>query len=119
MICSLCRRFAAVVRRSRSNLGDSRTESTSRGDDLRMAAGLFLLLILLVVALVVGLIVLLVVSSTRSREGLDRREKAELRELRDLVARIDRIAYNSRETEPNLAFSVIDEINRSKQKELE
>ena len=84
-----------------------------------MAAGLFLLLALLVVAAFVLLIVGLVVYASRGREQLERREKTELRELRDLVARIDRLAYNSRETEPNLAFSVIDEINRVKQKELE
>jgi hypothetical protein len=84
-----------------------------------MAAGLFLFLVLLVVGVVVLLIVALAVWMPRSGEQLDRREKAELRDLRDLVTRIDRIAYNSRETEPNLAFSVIDEINRFKQKELE
>jgi hypothetical protein len=108
-----------MVRITLSTLDDSGTKTARLRDDLHMAAGLFLFLILLVVAFVALLIVALVVWVPRSGERLHRLEKAELRELRDLVTRIDRIAYGGRETEPNLAFSVIDEINRYKQKELE
>lgn len=84
-----------------------------------MGAGtVWLIALLVAVGLVVAFIYLLSVFA-RGQDGLRREERDELRELRDLVARLDRLAYTHRETEPNLAFGVIDEINRVKRKELE
>lgn len=74
----------------------------------------WLLLMALAVISVVVVLVLVLAGVVGARSGLRPDEKAELVELRDLVARIDRLAYEHREIEPQLAFAVIDEINRSK-----
>ena len=84
-----------------------------------MAAGLFFVIALVVGLLVVGFLVLLGVLGAGSAGALRTEEKAELRELRGLVTRLDRLAYEHREVEPGLAFAVIDEINNVKRKELE
>lgn len=47
-----------------------------------------------------------------------RSEHRQLKELQALVNRIDNLAYNSREINPELSVQVIDEIRNYKQKEL-
>lgn len=41
-------------------------------------------------------------------------DRAELRALRDLVRRIDRLAYDSRDIAPELSIQITDEIARTK-----
>jgi hypothetical protein len=50
------------------------------------------------------------------RPEMDRKAYRELRDLRKLVARVDRIAYEQRETDPSLSILVIDEIQQHRQR---
>lgn len=57
--------------------------------------------------------------SQEKQNVLTGREKKELQELRGVVHRIDRVAYDNRDIAPELSFRITDEIARSKMKELE
>lgn len=50
-------------------------------------------------------------------ERLDRKERVELKALRTLIQRIDRLAYNARSTSPELSMQITDEIAAAKNRD--
>lgn len=73
------------------------------------------------VLLVVGVLLFgsaWIVKYLSTPSSIGRSEKRELKELRMLVQRIDRLAYTNRDINPELSVQILDEISQHKNKEL-
>lgn len=82
-----------------------------------MSAGLFLLTVVIILGVIVLLGMLLGWANTRPR-GLTSAQRVELRELKNLVNRLDRLAVANQDVNPELSYQIRDEIRNHEMKEL-